>query len=59
MDQDSGQTIDALIGSLAMLKEEAVREGQNFIAYAIEDALIQAKAVRNAKFVPQVANNLR
>jgi len=50
MDQDEQRVIDTLLDSLTYLKNEALREGQGFIAYAIEDAILQTKAVIYEKY---------
>jgi len=59
MDEDELQVIESLIESLRFLKGEAGREGQAFIAYAIEDVILQAKAVRRSKFTPQAYHNMQ
>lgn len=59
MDSDEQIVVDSFIESLTYLKKEAVREGQDFIAYAIEDALIQAKGVRKNKYIQPIAHNMQ
>ncbi|PHS77382.1 MAG: hypothetical protein COB59_09295 [Rhodospirillaceae bacterium] len=59
MDKDERQVVDSLIQSLVYLKKEAQREGQAFIAYAIEDAIIHAKGVRDTKYSPPRYHNIK
>jgi len=59
MDEKEVKIIASLIESLKYLKCEAEREGQDFIAYAIEDAILQAKGVRDSKYVPQSCHNMQ
>lgn len=59
MDSEECQVIESLIKSLVYLKDEAQREGQAFIGYAIEDAIIHAKGVRDAKYSPPRHHNVK
>lgn len=57
MDQDEQRVIVSLLDSLTYLKNEALREGQPFIAYAIEDAILQTKKVRGEKYIAPYHHN--
>ncbi|PCI39365.1 MAG: hypothetical protein COB46_09070 [Rhodospirillaceae bacterium] len=59
MGAEEHKVVDSLIKSLVYLKEEAQREGQAFIAYAIEDAIIHAKEARDSKYTPPRAHNTK
>jgi len=59
MDKTEVETIDSLINALSYLKGEAEREGQDFIAYAIEDAILQANGVRGSKFYRNAPHNMQ
>ncbi|MBL4747287.1 MAG: hypothetical protein JKY17_00370 [Magnetovibrio sp.] len=59
MDKKEVKVLNSLIESLKFLKDEAEREEQFFIAYAIDDAILQAKKVRRSKFAPQPHHNIQ
>jgi len=59
MDQDEQRTIESLLDSLTYLKNEALREGQPFIAYAIEDAILQTEKVRKEKYIAPHHHNMQ
>lgn len=59
MDKNELKVVESLIQSLTYLKKEAQREGQAFIGYAIEDAIIHAKEVRDAKYSTPQHHNMK
>jgi len=48
---DELSVVDSLIESLRYLQKEALKDGQNFIAYAIDDAILEAQKVREETFL--------
>lgn len=59
MNSDEKKVVDSILSSLTYLKQEALREGQAFIAYAIDDAIIHVKDVRKEKYCAPIPQNER